>query len=513
VTVISTDHPFLRKHHDKITGVLSCCDRLIFRGYLPLRYPKGLSGFLYQQKVLLKNFKDYALQISQRIKDHVHGLVQQAGAPFRHLPTKIAMEAEARALAQEKQVREGIVCGFSQLETSRSFRFEYVQGRPQLKPDLRRSLVLYVFVMHAVLGLIHVKIHTWLPLTMQVYCNGHDFVAKKLDKRGVPYALHDNAFTWIGSMAAAQGCADRFAKQDWPKLLGALARQFNPLVGQELREQDYYWVTEQAEYATDVLFKDEAALAELYPRLVEHAQACFGAEDVMKFLGRKLTPSFQGEVQTWIKRRPEGVRVSHSLKSNRLKMYDKAGSVLRIETTMNDASEFRVRRQNARGEMEWQPLLKGVAWLWRYAELSRASNGRYLEALSVVANDSTARRLVDRVTKPAKLNGRRKRALQPLSPADQQLFLAALRGEHRLRGFRNRDLCQRLYPNGAEDTAERRRRCGRITRLIQLLRAHKLVAKISHTRRYRVTAAGERLMGAAIKVKEQEFPKQIREAA
>ena len=45
--------------------------------------------------------------------------------------------------------------------------------------------------------------------------------------------------------------------------------------------------------------------------------------------------------------------------------------------------------------------------------------------------------------------------------------------------------------------------------MIQLLRAHGLAAKIPRTRRYRVTLAGERLMGAAIQVKEQHSPRQI----
>ena len=122
-------------------------------------------------------------------------------------------------------------------------------------------------------------------------------------------------------------------------------------------------------------------------------------------------------------------------------------------------------------------------------------------------------RLLERATKPAKLGGRRKRALQPLSVSDQALFLAAMRGEHRLRGFRNCDLRRRLYPNDANDPAERRRRCARVTRLIQLLRAHGLAAKLPHTRRYRVTTAGERLMGAATQVKERHFPQQISQAA
>jgi hypothetical protein len=344
--------------------------------------------------------------------------------------------------------------------------------------------VLYVFVMHAVLGLIHVKIHTWFPLTMQVYVNGHDFLARKLDGLGVGYTMQDNAFTSIADLKAAQACADRFAKQNWPKLLGELARQFNPLLGQELREQDYYGVMDQAEYATDVLFADRPALAGLYPRLVEHARACLSAEDVLRFLGRKRDGNFRGEVQTQVSRRVEGVRVVHRMQSNKLKLYDKWGLVLRIETTINDPTEFRVRRRKAgSSRLQWQPLRKGVAWLWRYAEVCRSSNRRYLEALAVVDDDSTARRLLDRVTKPAKLNGRAKRALQPLSPADQQLFRAALRGEHRLQGFRNQDIARRLYAQGTKDPAERGRRCRRVTRLIQLLRAHGLVAKIPRTRR------------------------------
>jgi hypothetical protein len=514
VAAITSESAFCAKHQEKIVGVLSCFDRIIFRGYLPLSYPQGLEGFLYQQKVLLKDFKDYAPVVAERIKDHVKGLVRQAGAPYRHLPRKEPMEAQARQLAQEKGIREGIVCGYSQMETCRSFRFEYSRGRPRLRPDYRRTTVLYVFLMHAVLGLIHVKIHTWFPLTMQVYCNGHDFLAKKLDGLGIKYALHDNAFTWIENVKAAQGCADRFVKQDWPKLLGVLARQFNPLVGHELHRQEYYWVTDQAEYATDVMFKDAAALAGLYPRVVEHVRACFTAEDVLKFLGRKLNGHFQGEVQTHVQRRVEGVRVVHTMKGNKLKMYDKAGRVLRIETTINAPREFQVWRARANGAgMAWQRLPKGVAWLWRYAEVCRGSNGRYLESLAVVDDDSAARRLLERATKPAQLNGQRKRALQPLNAADQALFLAALRGEHRLRGFRNRDLCQRLYPSAAREAVERRRRCGRVTRLIQLLRAHGLVAKIPRTRRYRVTAAGEKLMSAAIKVKEQQFPKEIHKVA
>lgn len=515
MAIISTDHPFLRKHENAILGVLSCFDRVILRGHLSLSYGKGLEGFLYQQKVLLKDFGQYATQLADRIKAHVKGQVLAAGAPYRHLASKEPMEEQARRRVREKNIREGIVCGFSQLEVCRTFRLEHSPqlGRLHLRPDFRKCSVIYVFVMHAVLGLIHVKIQTWLPLTMQVYVNGHDVLARKLDLNGVKYQLHDNAFTWIADVRAAQRCADRFAKLDWPKLLGRLARQFNPLFQRELQQAEYYWVMDQAEHATDVLFRDASSLAGLYPRLVEHARVCFTAEDVMKFLGRKLIGSFRGEIQTHVQRRVEGVRIKHQMKSNKLKMYDKAGSVLRIETTINDPSEFRVWRKIGKSAAAWHPVPKGVAWLWRFAEVSRSANGRYLEALAVVDDDSAARKLLDRVTRPAKGNGRQKRALQPLSPADQQVFLAVMRGEHRLRGFRNGDLANHLHPRATRDPAESRSRCARVTRVLQLLRAHGLVAKIPRTRRYRITQQGERVMGASIKLKQQDLPREMHNAA
>jgi hypothetical protein len=51
-------------------------------------------------------------------------------------------------------------------------------------------------------------------------------------------------------------------------------------------------------------------LRELFPRLHSHSTLCFGAKDVMGFLGRKLTGHFLGEVISdmkdggWLKRIP-----------------------------------------------------------------------------------------------------------------------------------------------------------------------------------------------------------------
>lgn len=110
-----------------------------------------------------------------------------------------------------------------------------------------------------------------------------------------------------------------------------------------------YWVATQAEYSTDVMFMTAAGLRDLYPRLLSHSTLRFGAREVMNFLGRKLNGNFQGEVvcalSSFACRRVGGSRNKHRVKQNWLKMYDKAGLVLRIETVINNPGEFRVRKQ------------------------------------------------------------------------------------------------------------------------------------------------------------------------
>jgi hypothetical protein len=532
---LPADHPFLGKHAAKIAGVLSCFDRVIFRGYLPICHPRGVLGWLHQLGVAYTDFKNFAPKLAERLLQHAKDTAQAAGRPYRYLPKRESKEELARQIAARDGITEGLVCVFSCLETCRTFRLRYGQGRQELTSDLRRCTVVYYFFLDAEFGLIHVKLQTWLPLTCQVYVNGHSWLERQLRKHGIAYQMVDNAFVDIADAAAAQRLADGLLRQNWVRRLSAWGRRVNPLLAELLRGPEgkpgaYYWVSDQAEYATDVMFRDRQDLSGLYPALLEHATLAFGSEDVLRFLGRKPSPCFKGEVQTERKLLPipepqvaepqgrvEGVRVKHVMKTNRLKMYDKAGRVLRIETVINDPTEFRVRRwqesKHGGRRLAWQPLRKGVAWLWRYAEVALAANRRYLEALANAEDHTEARQLWDRVSRPARYGRRRRRALQPLSPEDQALFLAVLRGEHHLHGLRNRDLAQRLCGEPPRDPAERRRRSARMTRLIQLLRAHGVLAKVPRSRRYRLTASGERLLSSAVYIRYKHLPKDLSAAA
>jgi hypothetical protein len=401
------------------------------------------------------------------------------------------------------------------LETCRTFRVRYHERGPELGPDLRVCLVLYYYVMDRECGLMHIKIQTWFPFTVQVYVNGHEWLARRLERHGIAFHKADNAFTFVADGGRANQLVPGFWRRDWTKVLAAWARRVNPLLTDWLAGQNYYWVIDQAEFSSDVLFTDRAALATLRPRLYEHAWRCFGAERLLAFLGRQYSGNFRGaERRRWDRREP-GASVKHWLKRNVLKMYDKDAKVLRIETVINDPREFLVHRvrdkQDGTQEVGWFPMAKGVANLYRYAQVGQQANARYLEALAVVDDLGAGQRELDRRCAPVAFAGRTHRALQPLARADQALFAAVLKGEYALRGFRNRELAEQLAGPRPADEAERRRRCGRISRRIRLLRAHGLVCQVPRSRRYRVTARGQRFMSAAIHLRRQLFPSALSE--
>ena len=62
------------------------------------------------------------------------------------------------------------------------------------------------------------------------------------------------------------------------------------------------------------------------------------------FLGRRLTAANNDEIGNDFSTRIQGTRIRHSMGKSAIKMYDKFGLMLRVETTTNDVSFFKLHR-------------------------------------------------------------------------------------------------------------------------------------------------------------------------
>jgi hypothetical protein len=262
----------------------------------------------------------------------------------------------------------------------------------------------------------------------------------------------------------------------------------------------------ESEFATDVIFTTPADLQAIYPRLLHHAIEHFQTGDLLRFLGRVVPGRFQGEAHSTLFHRPEGVRIRHWLDENSLKMYDKAGRLLRVEMTLNNPDRFKVlRRRPSDRRLDWLPLRRGIADMRRRADLGRAAAGRYLDALSVVGDPTPSHRLLDSVSHRVTRHGRPYRPLRPISPDEAPLLMTILHGEFALQGFQNRDLRRALSPNAPADPVKRRHVAARVTRWLRLLRAHGLIKKVTRTRFYRLTDNGHHVMTTALRFRETDL--------
>jgi hypothetical protein len=158
--------------------------------------------------------------------------------------------------------------------------------------------------------------------------------------------------------------------------------------------------------------------------------------------------------------------------------------------------------------MEWVDMRKGVAWLFRYREVSQRANARYLDALALVDDPTNAKRDLDRITTRKKdATGRGCSAFNPLAHHDVELFQAVMDGEHCLRGFTNRDIRTRLQPTQHLRVfgQDQKKASSKVSRIFRRLHAHGLIAKIPRSRRWGVTHCGRAVMGAALYLREHDL--------
>lgn len=497
---------FVSRFESLITGVLSGFDRLVFRGsLLPLMRPRGMHDFLARTGIRLLDFGGYADKVSERVKVAALATARDAGRPVQYLPSSRGSKEEiATALLRDHPIEEGVVCALYVVEPCRAFEYRRskVEEERGLRLVNRKCLHVYQYRLHPTFGFMNARIQTWFPFNVQICLNGREWLGRQLASAGIGFTRHDNCFLAVDDLSRATEFLSAQLATDWPGVLAEIARGLNPLHEEifAAAPMDYYWSAYQTEWATDVMFRDPAALAALYPALVRHAMQHFKSPDIMRFLGRKAHGAFLGEIVTSFKDRAEGVRVKHWVNGNSVKMYDKGGSVLRVETTLAKVDDFKVlrpRRDEPEGELAWQPLRKGVADLHRRTEVSQAANDRYLDALSVVDDSTTLAALLDTVARPTTYREKRVRALRTGDPADVALLAAVSRGEFATAGFRNRDIRLLLHPDSAEATPDEVRRiAARVGRQLRLLRAHGLIRKVPKSHRYVLTPRGNQLTAA-----------------
>jgi hypothetical protein len=340
------------------------------------------------------------------------------------------------------------------------------------------------------------RVPTWAPFRLQVDLNGHQRLARELDGAGIGYDLVDNAFVRIDDFEAVQKLSDSFSPEHLKRSLRRWAKPFCPpsrgLPGA------YYWTIMQAGHATDVAFHRQADFQPLYDEVVRTAVHSVRADQVATFLGRKLHGNYKDQVGNSFTTRIKGTSIRHRMGAASVKVYDKMGLMIRVECTVNDVPFFKLHRwvDKRDGSREWRlaPLRKSIYSLRDLGCLMNAATGRYLTFMSEIEDPSAGLRQMRRISNTVRHKGRGWRGFNLLDERDNEVFVALLRGEWAISGFRNKDLRRHLpHLTG-----------WRVSYLLRRLRMHGIIKKVARRHKYYLTKTGQRVLAAAVKVRYDE---------
>lgn len=490
---------FLKRHASQILGHLSCLDRVIISGTLPtLCYREGMEHYLITQGIALYDFPDWAATWREKIRECAETEARQAALEIQFVRDRHDRKEEiVQRILQERGAQPGLVAILSAMESCPTYRPQRnpQSGRRWLKADAGKCLHYYFYLIDPWLGLVYLRVPTWAPFGLQFYFNGHGALEHALAAPEHRARFGDNALLATSDWAAAQQIADElFEPARLHRTLEAYARRFCP-PARELAEGGYHWSLSQVELSTDLIFRSVQSLDPLYEELARTAILSVKVDDIATFLNRPIHPLMRQEVSNRFDLQVQGRRIRHRMGEASIKMYDKFGSILRVETTTNDVTFFRhhrrVEHKDGTWEMKVAPMRKTIYSLSDLIGLLRAANERYLEHLSAIEDPAPRLKELDRLSRRGREDdGRSSRGFNLFDEADLEVCQSLLRGEFTISGLRSRHLQELLGRSGHQ-----------VSHLLKRLRLHGLIKKVGRTYKYYLTDLGRRVVAAGVRLR------------
>jgi len=486
------------RYCNQISGVVSCYDRVVITGTIPqVCYAGGMTSYLNYKKIRIFDYARFAEPFRNKLRTNAEAIAIANNIKIEFVrKATIRKEALVQKVLNKRGHAPGIVHIISVMEACESYEpwhNKQTHGT-YLRPKLGKCLHYYFYFIDETLGLCYVRVPTWCPFRLQIYFNGHNWLASKLKKKKIAYSMLDNAFDSIANYQQAQELADGLSIEELHKKLDEFAQKYCPVHADF--EQVYHWSIMQAEYATDIVFKKQSDLQAIYDQLTTTAIHTVKPDNIATFLGRKLHGNYQGETGNNYNVRIEGTRIKHHMGKVSIKMYDKHKKILRIETTVNDVSFFKhyrtVEHRDGTNSKKITSMKKNIYSLAPLRKLLKAANHRYLVFISEFDDRNTGNRNIAKLSKALKKNNRNYKGFNFFDSEDLKLLLTIARGEFNISGFQNKNIRQYMSAKNS----------GQVSRLIKRLHTHGLIKKIKNTYKYYLTNLGKRVISAALKIKE-----------
>jgi hypothetical protein len=476
------NNTFFKQYKDHISFSYSYFDRLVFNGYIQGTYKE--SNIVQLLKNL--NFNKLTNGVIRCLTDQLNSHINHY-ASINNIPV-IWWDSIGGTNGDKKQYvfdnyyqnppigKNKVLCilttkEFVKSATTREFDRKEGTGKYNRLYIIEKPVKQYYIYLHdRELGFCCLKISSYLPFPSKFFCNGHYILQQQLEKKGIAYKMHDNSFVKISDEEGFKKLVSSLPEGEWisSRITNWMDVFFRFHKGNRStcsKLLTHNWFIGQTELCSNIIFKSPRYLDSLFSHLLAE-QHVIGYPD-------KLHTIFDAkrvfkQTSTRLNRVKKQATIKHWHKSNSIKMYNKGGWLLRVETTINSP------------ELPGRKLKKAVWNLQTYGWYSLGCNNRYFEALS--STDPGIFEDVGYLDKPViKQNGKRIAAPDLRNEFQVELISILLRPKYLTFGFRTKDLLVDFNEN--PKTAKIRYE---LSKLIE----RRLVKKMEKTNYYVVTKQG-----------------------
>lgn len=476
-------HSVSRLLKEKVSFELECIDRLYINGYVRrlqtggqfVAFVRHLGKTVFSTSSIEPLTQAFVRSIERFVKQHHVDVVQ-----FRPGQRKDEL---AQLYLHKFTGDEGVLFVGRAQEKAWVFTTEKRRDPsgytyPWVVRTMRIPNHFYFYIVDRDFGPLFIKFCTYAPYPVKVCLNGHEWLKRQLDKRHLRYESLDNGILSCEDPKRMQ----RIARQLTAQKIDAVIRKWfarlpHPFSAHNrLAGYRYDLSVLQAEFSlTQVLDRPQTGRA-LFEEIVRENIDLGRPEHVQLIFQRKIGRRTPGMFRTRVITDDVTPSLHFQYKHTFIKQYHKLGRALRTETTINDATDFQVRKR--------------LVNLPRLAEIGFQANRRLLDVQSLTHDCAVGADRFDAIVKPVEHDGQRASALRFGDQRVMALLQAALMFIHLPAGFSNRDLRSRLATLLGTDPA--RISPGMMTYDLRRLRLHHIVERIPKTHRYRLTRDGIR---------------------
>jgi len=469
-----------------VTLDLEGIDRLYLNAYQPMlqsgggivHFFKKARGAKVASSVLMAPISRDFVQSIRDFAEH-HGIDQ---VRFKKGERKDDI-TQSRLKAFKK--KEGVLyIGVAQEKTSTFRTVKKVDPESHRSfPWLSRSTVLcnqyYFYLVDEDFGPMFIKFSSYFPYTARINLNGHEYVKRQLDKKGIAFEALDNGILKCDQPAAVQRLMSGLSAHKIERVVRKWFKRLpHPFTASDQRQGFCYDLSIlQAEFARTQVFDRPRSGRLFFEEVIRDNIDLGRPEQVSLIFDRRITSRTPGTFRTRVLTHGVTPSLHVSYKHSKIKQYFKESKALRTETTINNTRDFGIGKR-----------LKNLSEL---RKIGLTANRRLLDVQKISQDCQIGEECFQKLSLPQIIDDQRVAALKFGDPRVMALLLSLCQFMNQLDGFSNASLRRQVAELMGEDPAQYSQ--GRMTYDLRRLRLHGLIKRIPRTHRYQVTSEGLRI--------------------